>query len=132
MCGLNESVFVETANSMVKFGLLEAGYDRINLDDCWSSMERAENGSMQWNGEKFPHGLPWLTGYLKSLGFMPGIYTDAGTHSCGDTLVAMVMKSWMLKLSPAGDLNISSLMGVTRQLGLKQSTRRFMANGTGF
>lgn len=83
MCGLNESIFVDTAHAMVKFGLLEAGYNRLNLDDCWSLGERAVNGSMQWNPEKFPRGLPWLTSYLKSLGFQAGIYTDAGLKSCG-------------------------------------------------
>ena len=30
-CGLNQSLFVETADAMVKNGLLEAGYNRINL-----------------------------------------------------------------------------------------------------
>jgi alpha-galactosidase len=83
MCGLNESIFVDTAQAMVKNGLLAAGYNRINLDDCWSLGSRAANGSMQWNPEKFPRGLPWLTNYLKSLGFQAGIYTDAGTKSCG-------------------------------------------------
>jgi len=68
---------------MVDKGLLAAGYNRINLDDCWSTFDRAANGSMQWNPEKFPRGLPWLTRYLKNLGFTPGIYTDAGTKSCG-------------------------------------------------
>lgn len=82
-CGLNESLFVNTAQAMVKNGLLAAGYNRINLDDCWSTFERAANGSMVWNPEKFPRGLPWLTSYLKSLGFAPGIYTDAGNLSCG-------------------------------------------------
>ncbi len=83
MCGLNESVFVETAHSMKNLGLLDAGYNRINLDDCWSTMERAANGSMVWDSQKFPRGLPWLTAYLKKLGFKPGIYTDAGNLSCG-------------------------------------------------
>ncbi|CZT48229.1 related to alpha-galactosidase precursor [Rhynchosporium secalis] len=83
MCGLNESVFVQTAHSMVKFGLLDAGYNRINLDDCWSTVTRAANGSMEWDTKKFPRGLPWLTKYLKDLGFIPGIYTDAGNLSCG-------------------------------------------------
>lgn len=83
MCGLNESVFVETAQSMVKNGLLAAGYNRINLDDCWSTMERASNGSMLWDPVKFPRGLTWLTSYLTKLGFLPGIYTDAGNLSCG-------------------------------------------------
>lgn len=46
-------------------------------------MNRAENGSMMWNSEKFPRGLPWLTNFLKGLGFHAGIYTDAGLTSCG-------------------------------------------------
>lgn len=46
-------------------------------------MSRAANGSMEWDREKFPRGLPWLTNYLKELGFIPGIYTDAGNLSCG-------------------------------------------------
>jgi alpha-galactosidase len=102
MCGLNESVFVETAHAMVNNGLLAAGYNRINLDDCWSTFERAANGSMEWNPQKFPHGLPWLTSYLKNLGFTPGIYTDAGTKSCGgypgaygyEELDAQTFASW--------------------------------------
>jgi hypothetical protein len=83
MCGLNESIFVETAQAMASNGLLAAGYNRLNLDDCWSNFERASNGSMVWNSEKFPKGLPWLTNFVKSLGFIPGIYTDAGNKSCG-------------------------------------------------
>ncbi|KAA8576444.1 hypothetical protein EYC84_006565 [Monilinia fructicola] len=83
MCGLNESLFIETAQAMVDKGLLAAGYDRLNLDDCWSQSSREPNGSLLWNPEKFPRGLPWLTSYLKSLGFNSGIYTDAGINSCG-------------------------------------------------
>ena len=83
MGGLNESLFVDTAEAMVRTGLLAAGYNRLNLDDEWSLMERASNGSMVWDPKKFPHGLPWLTQYIKSHGFIPGIYTDAGNLSCG-------------------------------------------------
>lgn len=83
MCGLNESLFIETAQAMVDKGLLAAGYDRLNLDDCWSKSSRESNGSLLWDTEKFPRGLPWLTSYLKSLGFNSGIYTDAGINSCG-------------------------------------------------
>ncbi|KAH8892099.1 glycoside hydrolase family 27 protein [Thozetella sp. PMI_491] len=83
MGGLNESLFVDTAEAMVAKGLLAAGYNRLNLDDEWSLMERAPNGSMLWDPAKFPRGLPWLTSFMKSMGFIPGIYTDAGNLSCG-------------------------------------------------
>lgn len=83
MGGLNESLFVQTADAMAANGLLAAGYNRLNLDDEWSLMARAANGSMQWDPAKFPSGLPWLTASLRAKGFVPGIYTDAGTLSCG-------------------------------------------------
>ena len=80
---LNQSLFVETAKVMKEKGFLAAGYNRLNLDDEWSTMERLPNGSMTWDPKKFPKGLPWLTAHLKKEGFIPGIYTDAGTLSCG-------------------------------------------------
>jgi alpha-galactosidase len=83
MTNINESIFVDAAEAMSSNGLLGAGYNRLNLDDAWSTMERADNGSMVWDAVKFPRGLPWLTRHLKSKGFIPGIYTDAGNLSCG-------------------------------------------------
>lgn len=68
---------------MLRNGLRGAGYNRINLDDCWSLGERAANGSLQWDPEKFPRGLPFLTAYLRELGFNVGIYADAGLMTCG-------------------------------------------------
>ncbi|KAB8210132.1 putative alpha-galactosidase A [Aspergillus parasiticus] len=83
MCDLNETLFVETADAMASNGLLEAGYNRINLDDCWMNYDRADNGSLEWNITKFPRGLPWLGQYVKSKGFNFGIYEDSGNLTCG-------------------------------------------------
>lgn len=82
MGGLNQSLFTETADLMIEKGLLQAGYNRINLDDNWSKMSRRANGSMEWDEKKFPKGLAWLASELKSKGFTPGLYTDAGLKSC--------------------------------------------------
>ncbi|CEJ88194.1 hypothetical protein VHEMI04639 [[Torrubiella] hemipterigena] len=84
MCDINEKIFVDAADTMSKNGLLAAGYNRLNLDDCWSTKKRdATNNKMVWDTTKFPQGLPWLTKYVKSKGFIPGIYSDSGTLSCG-------------------------------------------------
>ncbi|KJZ73914.1 hypothetical protein HIM_06582 [Hirsutella minnesotensis 3608] len=80
---INEGIFVDAANAMKNRGLLAAGYNRVNLDDAWSTKARDANGSMVWDTTKFPNGLPWLAAHLKSQGFIPGIYSDAGTLSCG-------------------------------------------------
>lgn len=82
-CNLNETLFTETADSMVKRGLLDAGYNRLNLDDCWMTHHRSANGSLQWDTTKFPHGIPWLAQYAKARGFHLGIYEDAGNATCG-------------------------------------------------
>lgn len=82
-CALNQSVFTETADAMVSRGLLAAGYDRVNIDDCWPLHERAGNGSLQWDPVKFPDGLIWLGRYLKERHLKFGIYSDAGTMTCG-------------------------------------------------
>ncbi|CAI6322532.1 unnamed protein product [Periconia digitata] len=82
-CNLNETLFTRTADEMAKNGLLAAGYDNINLDDCWSTMERNAKGELEWNTTIFPHGMPWLGDYLHERGFNFGIYTNAGNKSCG-------------------------------------------------
>ncbi|KIN03968.1 carbohydrate-binding module family 13 protein [Oidiodendron maius Zn] len=82
-CALNETLFTKTAEAMISLGLQKAGYNRLNLDDCWPLGERAANGSLQWDPEKFPHGLPWLAKYMNDRGFSLGIYSDAGNKTCG-------------------------------------------------
>lgn len=82
MTNINESIFVDAANAMTTNGLLASGYNRINLDDAWSLTKRNSTGSMVWDSAKFPQGLIWLTSWLKSKGYIPGIYSDAGTLSC--------------------------------------------------
>ena len=78
MCNLNETLFTTTADAMVKTGLLAAGYNNINLDDCWPLKERNANKELQWDPKIFPHGMPWLADYLHTRGFNFGIYTNAG------------------------------------------------------
>ncbi|KAJ6781472.1 hypothetical protein PWT90_02676 [Aphanocladium album] len=80
---INQSIFTDAANAMATNGMLAAGYNRLNLDDAWSTHQRAANGSMVVDTTKFPKGLTWLASFIKEKGFIPGIYTDSGTLSCG-------------------------------------------------
>jgi alpha-galactosidase len=82
-CDLNQTVFTSTADALVSRGLLAAGYDRVNIDDCWPLHDRAANGSLQWDPVKFPNGLIWLGNYLKERKLKFGIYSDAGNATCG-------------------------------------------------
>ncbi|KAF2706338.1 carbohydrate-binding module family 13 protein [Pleomassaria siparia CBS 279.74] len=83
MCNLNETLFTQTADAMLSHGLLAAGYNNINLDDCWSLKERNAEGQLEWDTSLFPHGLPWLGDYLHTRGFNFGIYTNSGNITCG-------------------------------------------------
>ncbi|KAF2867028.1 glycoside hydrolase superfamily [Massariosphaeria phaeospora] len=83
MCNLNETLFTKTADAMLEKGLLAAGYDNINLDDCWSLKERNSKGELEWDPAIFPRGMPWLGEYLHTRGFKFGIYTNSGNMTCG-------------------------------------------------
>jgi alpha-galactosidase len=84
MCNLNESLFIATADAMKAKGLLAAGYNQLTLDDCWTQKSRAPDGKLQWDTTLFPHGIPWLTQYVKSKGFSLGIYGVSGTKTCAE------------------------------------------------
>lgn len=80
-CNLNETLFTRTADAMAANGLLAAGYNHINLDDCWHVQTgRNSDQELEWNSTLFPHGMPWLGDYFHDRGFSFGIYTNAGNR----------------------------------------------------
>ena len=78
---LNEQLVRETADAMVKEGLLDAGYVYLNMDDCWHG-ERDANGFITADPKKFPSGIKTLADYVHSKGLLFGIYSDAGRQTC--------------------------------------------------
>ena len=51
---ISEQMIREMADAMVDNGLLDAGYNYLVIDDCWSLKERDENGRLVADPEKFP------------------------------------------------------------------------------
>ena len=45
-CDIDEGLIRETAQAMVSSGMKDAGYQYVNLDDCWHG-ERDERGFIQ-------------------------------------------------------------------------------------
>ncbi len=80
--GINESVIRKTADLMVSLGLRDAGYVYLNLDDGWQ-ISRDPNGVIQPDPAAFPSGMRALGDYLHSKGLKFGVYTCAGTQTCG-------------------------------------------------
>ncbi len=75
------------ADAFVKSGLVEHGWQYINIDDGWSIFEtskepkRKPNGEIRTN-EKFPD-MKSLGDYVHSLGLKFGIYSSPGPWTCG-------------------------------------------------
>ena len=79
---ISDALIRETARIMKEKGYLDAGYDYIVIDDCWSLKERDENGRLVPDPEKFPHGMKDLADYVHALGFKFGMYSCAGVQTC--------------------------------------------------
>lgn len=80
---INEELINTTADSFVENGLRQAGYEYIIIDDCWSEKNRDKNGILMPDHNKFPHGMKSVADYVHSKGLKFGIYSCAGTHTCG-------------------------------------------------
>ena len=79
---INEDLVKGIADSFVELGLKDVGYEYIIIDDGWQ-MERDSLGNIVPNYDKFPSGIKSLADYIHSKGLKFGIYSDAGTKTCG-------------------------------------------------
>lgn len=81
---LNEQNVKETADAIVASGLQEVGFEYIVLDDFWHGGRDSATGLLYADKEKFPSGIKALADYVHSKGLKFGIYSDAGTKTCGE------------------------------------------------
>ncbi|MGD0368127.1 MAG: glycoside hydrolase family 27 protein [Acidobacteriaceae bacterium] len=79
--GLNEQVVRATADAIATNGMKDAGYQYVNIDDCWQTGRDAD-GNIVVDAEKFPSGLKALADYIHSKGLKFGVYSDVGTKTC--------------------------------------------------
>lgn len=80
-CDIDEDMAQETATALVETGLADAGYDHFNLDDCWQ-VDRAEDGTILADPDRFPSGIKSLADQVHNLGLKFGLYSCAGTMTC--------------------------------------------------
>lgn len=81
---IDENLIEDIAVAMDKTGLREAGYQYINLDDCWQSSLRTDDGKLQGDLTRFPGGIKPLIERINNMGFKVGLYTSNGTLTCED------------------------------------------------
>jgi alpha-galactosidase len=79
----NEQMIMGIADLFVDKGLKDAGYQYVNIDDCWALPTRdAATQRLVPDPARFPHGIKWLADYVHGKGLKFGIYTSAGTKTC--------------------------------------------------
>ena len=80
---INDKLIREAADAFVSEGLKDAGYEYVVIDDCWSEKQRDKNGKLVPDHWKFPDGIKPVADYVHSKGLKFGMYSCAGTHTCG-------------------------------------------------
>jgi alpha-galactosidase len=80
-CNVNEQMIESMADAVVKSGMKDAGFQYVNIDDCWQ-IARDGSGNIVADPQRFPHGMKAVGDYIHSLGLKFGVYSDAGSKTC--------------------------------------------------
>ncbi len=78
----NETMVEGIADIFVNKGLKAAGYQYVNIDDCWALPNRDASGNLVPDPVRFPHGIKAVADYVHSKGLKFGLYSSAGTKTC--------------------------------------------------
>eukprot|EP00039_Didymoeca_costata_P012313 m.176599 g.176599 ORF g.176599 m.176599 type:complete len:225 (+) comp15446_c0_seq6:40-714(+) len=90
---MNERVIRQTALAMVSNGLVDVGYNYINLDDCFISHRAPNTNILVPDPSTFPSGMRALADFIHNKskgdgvwigrkGMKFGVYTDRGPKTC--------------------------------------------------
>jgi alpha-galactosidase len=80
-CNPSETLLKGVADAMVSSGMAAAGYQYVNIDDCWMS-GRDSSGNLVADASKFPSGIKALADYVHAKGLKLGIYETPSKTTC--------------------------------------------------
>lgn len=80
-CNINEKQIKEVVDLIVSTGMRDAGYEYVNIDDCWQ-IGRDKDGVIVVDKKTFPSGIKALADYIHSKGLKFGVYSCAGSLTC--------------------------------------------------
>jgi len=94
---VTDAIMRAAADAMVSSGMIDHGYQYVNIDDCWSVRPDAKDpsllgeprdarGMINSNG-RFPD-MKALTDYIHAKGLKAGIYTSPGPYTCAGHVAA--------------------------------------------
>ena len=81
-CNINETLIMQTADTIVNLVLDKLRYQYVNIDDCWMTAMRTPEGQIKPDPIRFPSGMKALADYIHSKGLKFGVYSSAGTYTC--------------------------------------------------
>ncbi len=79
---ISEDKIISVADAMATNGLKAAGYHYVNIDDGFF-YGRDEKGKLRIHPVRFPNGLKPVVDHIHGLGMKAGIYSEAGSDTCG-------------------------------------------------
>ncbi|WP_040197032.1 NPCBM/NEW2 domain-containing protein [Candidatus Soleaferrea massiliensis] len=79
---VTEDLIKETADALEKYGLVDLGYNYVNIDDNWQSAQRDQYGDLTHDPFRFPHGIKYLADYVHDKDMKLGLYTSNGKYTC--------------------------------------------------
>lgn len=80
-CNIDENIVKGVLDAMVSNGMKDAGYEYVNVDDCWA-VERFPDGTIQPDPARFPSGIKAVADYAHGQGLKFGVYTARGSRTC--------------------------------------------------
>lgn len=81
---IDQEMIVQMAEVMQKKGLVAAGYEYMNIDDCWEAKHRNVRNELEADAVTFPDGIKKLAERVNACGMKLGIYSSNGTLTCQD------------------------------------------------
>jgi alpha-galactosidase len=128
-CNVSESLIKATALAMHNNGMQAAGYQYVNIDDCWLQKTRDASGNLQPDYTKFPDGISGTAAYVHSLGLKLGIYEDAGTQTCAgypgslghETQDAKTFAAWGVDYLKYDNCNNQGISSQTRYTAMRDA-----------
>ncbi|TBU34247.1 glycoside hydrolase [Dichomitus squalens] len=83
-CGISQDTIENSAKALISNGLYKLGYEYVLVDNCWQADARDPNtGAPVEDKSKFPDGIKAVADKIHSMGLKFGIYSSAGTYTCG-------------------------------------------------
>ncbi|KAH9817917.1 family 27 glycoside hydrolase [Melampsora americana] len=138
-CSINEDLILKAAQAIKTHGLDELGYNYINIDDCWQAPNRAPNDIPLADPKKFPRGIKDLADEIHKMGLKVGIYSDAGTYTCGkrygslghEKVDAQTYAEWGIDYLKYDNCYNEGLSGTPQISAMRYRTMRDALNATG-